>query len=195
MTDSAEHWPGRTAAEPDTLGRVAHSLELLVDDALDAVIRAQWRTLAEAGLPSRANVAAPTNRPHVTLVAAPSIPAAVDAALVPLAMRLPMPVRLGGVTVFGGHNRFVLARLVVASSELLSLHAATLRLAAVDGPFPHGLPGEWTPHITLARRMTAEQVGIALALLPSAELHGSASAIRRWDGDEHTEHLLTGRDC
>ncbi|GAB04626.1 2'-5' RNA ligase [Gordonia amarae] len=174
---------------------MAHSLELLVDDALDGIIRAQWRTLAEAGLPSRANVAAPTNRPHVTLVAAPSISSSVDAALVPLAMRLPVPVRLGGLVVFGGHNRFVLARLVVASSELLSIHAATLRLAAVDDPFAHGLPGEWTPHITLARRMTAEQVGTALALLPSAEPHGSASAIRRWDGDAHTEHVLPGRDC
>ncbi len=174
---------------------MAHSLELLVDDALDGIIRAQWRTLAEAGLPSRANVAAPTNRPHVTLVAAPSISSSVDAALVPLAMRLPVPVRLGGLVVFGGHNRFVLARLVVASAEGLLIHAATLRLAAVDDPFAHGLPGEWTPHITLARRMTAEQVGTALALLPSAEPHGSASAIRRWDGDAHTEHVLPGRDC
>lgn len=174
---------------------MAHSLELLVDDALDGIIRAQWQTLADAGLPSRARVAAPTNRPHVTLVAAPSIPAAVDAALVPLAMRLPIPVRLGGLVVFGGHNRFVLARLVVASSDLLSIHAATLRLAAVDDPFPHGLPGEWSPHVTLARRMTADQVGTALALLPSAEPRGFATAIRRWDGDKHTEHRLTGRNC
>lgn len=174
---------------------MAHSLELLVDDALDGIIRAQWRALADAGLPSRANLAAPTNRPHVTLVAAQSISSDVDSALVPLAMRLPLSVRLGGLVVFGGHNRFVLARLVVASSELLSIHAATLRLAAVDGAFPHGLPGEWTPHVTLARRMTAKQVGTALTLLPSAEATGFATAIRRWDGDEHTEHLLAGRDC
>ena len=186
--------PETFVAASDNLDRVTHSLELLVDDALNEVIRAQWRTLADAGLPSCARVATPTNRPHVTLIAAPSIPAEVDVALVPLAMRLPVPVR--------GRSRCCLrarppaaARLVVASSELLSIHAATLRLAAVDDPFAHGLPGEWTPHITLARRMTAEQVGTALALLPSAEPHGSASAIRRWDGDAHTEHVLPGRDC
>ena len=49
---------------------MAHSLEVLLDDHGEAAVRSIWQALEDAGLPSQVRVKSPTNRPHVTLVAA-----------------------------------------------------------------------------------------------------------------------------
>jgi hypothetical protein len=46
---------------------MAHSIELLFDDATEAAVRRDWTALAQAGLPSQGQHRSPTNRPHVTL--------------------------------------------------------------------------------------------------------------------------------
>lgn len=184
---------------------MVQSVELLLDDGSEAAVRAQWRLLLEAGLPSQARHTGASNRPHVTLTARDAIPDGVEQALAAAVGPLPLPLTLGGLLLFPG-RRCVLARLVVPSSRLLR---AQLAVAAVlDGagaPSSRGAhfhAGRWTPHVTLARGLTGEQVAAALALLVPESLDtrhsvqtrhsspiagtdtaGAAFAVRRWDGD------------
>jgi len=183
---------------------MAHSIELLLDSHSDAAIRADWQALADAGLPSQVNVKSATNRPHITLLAAERISPDADDVLRELAPRLPMDCVVGAHVVFGGPvfggTRMSLARLVVPSAELLALHAEVYRLTLphlTGHPFPHCRPGHWTAHATLGRRLTPVQVGAALALAPEVapdlmapDLMAEAVALRRWDSDARTDHLL-----
>lgn len=174
---------------------MAHSLELLFDDRADTLIRRVWRSLADAGLPSQQGVKSPTNRPHVTLLAAERISPDSDAALGGLTSWFPMPCLVGAPLVFGGGGRLTLARLVVPSARLIGLHGEVYRRALphVGGePFAHSAPGHWTPHATLGRRLVPGQVGEALAI---AEVSGDFPAqivgLRRWDGDARQEFAIT----
>jgi hypothetical protein len=158
------------------------SIELTLDDTTDAAVRAEWRMLAEHGLPSLASHTAASNAPHVTVAAGARLePGHVpDGVFAPL----PVPLRFSALSTFpAGRDRFVLVRTIVVTTELLALHAAVL--ATADQPVPTSLPGAWTPHITLARRMTAEQVGVAHAVLGSPP-DGMLTAARFWDGDTKT---------
>ena len=176
---------------------VAHSIELLLDSHSDGVIRAHWQALADAGLPSQVNVTSTTNRPHITLLAAERISPDVDDVLRGLAARLPMDSVVGAHVVFAG-PRLTLARLIVPSAELLALHAEVYRLTVpfVTGQaFAHCRPGHWTAHATLGRRLTPVQVGAALGLadeVSAEDLAAEVVALRRWDSDARTDHLLIG---
>lgn len=174
---------------------MAHSIELLLDPGTDAAVRAQWSALAGAGLPSQLRVTSPTNRPHVTLVAAQRISPDVDDVLPALASRFPLDCVLGAPLLFGG-PRLTLARLVVPSSALLDLHADIYRLSLqhLDGePYAHSQPGHWTPHVTLGRRYTVGETGPALAALGGGgDLAARVVGLRRWDGDARVDHLLVG---
>jgi 2'-5' RNA ligase len=170
---------------------VTQSVELLLDDATESAVRAQWAALAAAGLPNLGQHTAASNRPHVTMAARRSIDPAREGALTAAVAALPLGVRLGAVACFG-RGPFVLVRLVVASRALLDLQAAVTQ---VLGPDPttdrHFAPGRWTPHVTLARRLAAGQVGAALAAVGgTAEAHGYVAACRRWDGDARREWRL-----
>ena len=175
---------------------MAHSIELLLDPGSDAAVRAQWQALADAGLPSQTRVKSASNRPHITLVAAQRISADVDDALRELASLLPLDCVLGAALVFGG-PRLSLARLIVPSAALLHLHAEVYRLTLpriTGDPYPHCRPGHWTPHATLGRRYTAEEIGPALAVVNDSggDLAANGVGLRRWDSDERADHLLVG---
>lgn len=173
---------------------MAHSVELLLDADSDTVIRSSWRALAAAGLPSQARVTSPMNRPHVTLLAAPRIDAAVDEALARLASRFPLPCVIGAPVVFGG-PRLTLARLIVPSTSLLAMHEEVYRLCLTHlggPPYPHSLPGSWTAHVTLGRRFGATEIGAALAVTDATDLPARLVGLRRWDGHSRIEHLLVG---
>ncbi|MDL9938181.1 2'-5' RNA ligase family protein [Gordonia sp. ABSL1-1] len=187
---------------------MADSLELLLDTATESLLSGQWSALDEAGLPSARQVRSSTNRPHVTLLAAAHIRPGADATLSPVAQRLPLRAILGAPLVFGAGTHHTLARLVVPSTELLSIHATVWRLSspfvgtddsgAPTLPFGHTAPGAWTPHITIARRMTATQVGAALEVLahaPTGDHEFTFTALRRWDGRARTDHILAGWAC
>jgi 2'-5' RNA ligase len=169
---------------------MTQSVELLLDDELDAAVRAQWATLAAAGLPSQAQHTGETNRPHITLTVAGAVPPYVEIALKSaLTGRLPLAVRLGGVLCFAGRDgRQVLARTVVPTAELLELQAICAELFdGLPGSDRHLQPGAWSPHVTLARRLTPDQVGSALAVLGAdPDPAGHAVAVRRWDSDART---------
>jgi hypothetical protein len=168
---------------------MVHSIELVFDPDTEAAIRRIWESLAAAGIPSQA----PASRPHVTLAVAERIAADVDALLRPVSEQLPLVAAVGAPVLFGRAN-VVFARLVVPTSELLALHAEVHRLCLphmVPAPMPNSLPGQWTGHVTLARRVGGAQLGRALRIAgrPS-QIDGRFAALRRWDGNQRAEHLL-----
>jgi 2'-5' RNA ligase len=171
---------------------VVQSVELLLDAATDAAVRAQWSRLAAAELPSQARHPQPSNRPHVTLSVALAIPPDVDEELPEALEGLPVPLRLGGLVVFGGSRRRVLARLVVPSGPLLAVHASVhRRTSCCPGLVDLTRPGRWTPHVTLARGLDDRMVARALTALGTVpDAAGTAVTARRWDGDAKREWLL-----
>lgn len=165
-------------------GRV-HSLELLLDEATDAAVRAGWRRLLDAELPSQARHTGASNRPHITLALADELPVdTVTAVRAAVGRSLPLPLRLGGLLVFAG-PRPVVARLAVASTALLELQAAVVAALKDQAVDPHGqfAPGAWTPHVTLARRLTPEVLGAVLQVAGEepGDLVGAAVELRQWD--------------
>jgi 2'-5' RNA ligase len=169
---------------------MVHSIELVFDGDTEAVIRRIWADLAAAGIPSQA----PASRPHVTLVVADRIAPDVDALLRPVAQQLPLTCAVGAALLFGRSNA-VLARLVVPTAELLAVHAEAHRICGrylVPGPMPNSLPGQWTAHVTLARRVGGAQLGRALRIAgrPS-EIHGTLAGLRRWDGRKRVDHPIS----
>ncbi|MBJ7338465.1 2'-5' RNA ligase family protein [Mycolicibacterium sp.] len=171
---------------------MAHSVELLFDQGTEAAIRQQWTALAEAGLPSQARHTSPSNRPHVTLVAAGHIDPGVDAALEEAARRLPLDCLVGAPLVFG-RTSLTLARLLVPSGGLLRLHESVDASCAPhlpSEPFAHLRPGCWTPHVTLARRLSPANLPAALEAIDVAEVAGTFAGLRRWDGDARVDTLI-----
>jgi 2'-5' RNA ligase len=168
---------------------MVHSIELVFDHDTEAVIRRIWADLAGAGIPSQA----PASRPHVTLAVAERIAVDVDELLRPVSKQLPLVAAIGAPVLFGRANP-VFARLVVPTTELLALHAEVHRLCLphmVPAPMPNSVPGQWTAHITLARRVGGGQLGRALRIAgrPS-QIDGRFAGLRRWDGTKRAEHLI-----
>jgi 2'-5' RNA ligase len=168
---------------------MVHSIELVFDPDTEAAIRHIWGALAGAGIPSQA----PASRPHVTLAVAERIDPEVDEPLSPVAQRLPLRCSVGAPVLFGRAN-VVFARLVVPTSELLALHAEVHRLSnqhLEPGPMFNSLPGQWTAHVTLARRVGGAQLGRALRIAgrPS-QIDGRFAGLRRWDGNKKAEHPI-----
>ncbi|QLL09677.1 2'-5' RNA ligase family protein [Mycobacterium vicinigordonae] len=164
---------------------MAHSLELLFEPDTEAAIRGIWDKLAAAQLAGRAAA----GRPHVTLIAAEHIEPAVDQQLTPITGQLPLPCAIGAPVIFG-RGTLVLARLVVPTRELLDLHAEVHRLSSGHlTPMPNSRPGQWTAHVTLARRVPESQLGRAVRIA-GPPMVGSFAGLRRWDGDQRVEYPL-----
>lgn len=169
---------------------MVQTVELLLDEATEAAVRAEWAALAALGLPGQGRRDQATNRPHVTLAVASVIPAGLEPALARAVGTLPLPVRLGGLVVFGGRRR-VLARLVVPSVELLALQAAVASVVAGCPDRPANLAaGAWTAHVTLARGLREDQVGPAVVACSAGTLEAVAVAARRYDGERKVDWLL-----
>lgn len=169
---------------------MAHSIELLLDDAADAWVRRQWQALIDAGLPSQGRIRADTNRPHITLVAAEHLHPAVDGGLSALAGRMPFAIELDGLITFGGHRKTLALR--VTRDELLN--ETQDEVLAVARPWVTALadhiePAAWTPHITLARRLTADDLQDAMGIIGEPP-EATATRLRRWDGDAKQEKLF-----
>jgi 2'-5' RNA ligase len=168
---------------------MVHSIELVFDSDTEAAIRRIWSDLAGAGIPSQA----PVSRPHVTLAVAQNISADVDELLRPLNEQLPLCCVVGAPVLFGWTTA-IFARLIVPTSELLALHAEVHRRCGPQlspAPLPNSLPGQWTAHVTLARRVGGAQLGRALQIAGRpAQIDGRFAGLRRWDGNKRVEYLL-----
>jgi hypothetical protein len=169
---------------------MVHSIELIFDQDTEAAIRNIWADLAEAGIPSQA----PASRPHATLTVAQWIDPEVDALLAALVSRFPFSCRIGAPLLFG-RSKAVLARLVVPTAELMDVHAEVHRLCLPHldpGPMANALPGQWTAHVTMARRVVPDQFGRAVRIASTPpEIVGHVVALRRWDGDAKREHPIS----
>lgn len=173
---------------------MVQSLELLLDDTLDADVRREWQMLVDADLPSQARHTGASNRPHITLAVADELED-LDSRIDNEYLASEFPVRLGAFVVFRG-KRATLARLVVPSRKLLDLHSRIGHLVGdAEGVRSHTAAGKWTPHVTLARRLTRVELTEALLRLDAVQpdLLGSTSALRRWDGEEKREWLVARR--
>lgn len=169
------------------------SLELVFDEEAESAIRREWRLLHDAGLPSQAQHTGASNRPHTTLLVRTALPE-IDAER--LDRVLPVAVTLGAPVLFGVSRTRVLARSVVPSGELLALHAAVHGLAGPGDDAPHTMPGEWTPHVTLARRVPVGRIGEAVDALGAGggePIRAWALGIRRWDAETRTVSPIAGR--
>ena len=165
---------------------MTQSVELLLDDATNAEIRAQWDRLGDAGLPtSRRTVPSPSHAPHVTLWAGDLVDPLDDERLPGLVADLDLELVVGGLLLFGPRRGgYVLVRQVVASAALLDLQQRVVR--TLRTPAYRGFEdGRWSPHVTLARRVGRDQVGASLAALAGSppELVGRVRSARRWDSD------------
>jgi 2'-5' RNA ligase len=175
---------------------MVQSVELLMDVAGDQGVRREWAALLDAGLPSQGGITAISNRPHITLAVAPRIEPAGERALAAtaagLAREIPVALVLGGLVLFPGRWS-VLARSVAATSTLLRIQQAFADTLAELGPVPDTmLPGRWTPHVTLARGLSGDEVGAAVDLVGSRRIATAAVAIRRWDGAAKREWVIAG---
>ncbi|MGF2946717.1 2'-5' RNA ligase family protein [Mycobacterium sp. Lab-001] len=168
---------------------MVHSIELVFDRDTEAAVRRMWEQLAVAEIPSQASA----GRPHVTLAVAERIDNDVDELLRPLVARLPLPATIGAPVLFGRDN-VVFARLVLPTSELLALHAEAHRLCGphlAPSPMPNSLPGQWTAHVTLARRVGGAQLSRALRIAGRPrQIDGQFAGLRRWDGTKRAEHPI-----
>jgi hypothetical protein len=172
---------------------MVHSVELVFDADSDTRIRKVWHDLGAVGVRSQAAVKSPSNRPHVTLAVAQRMADDVDDALLPVLARLPLACRIGAPMLFGA-GPFTLVRLVVPSQELLALHESVHRVCLpfmTPGPLPHAEPGEWTAHVTLARRVDAGQLPRVFGVSGiGADIDATAVGLRHWDGNSRVEHRI-----
>ncbi|MBF6227005.1 2'-5' RNA ligase family protein [Nocardia abscessus] len=166
---------------------MVQSVELLLDEAAEAEIRRQWELLAEAGVASLAARTDESNRPHITAGVARQIWPRIEQALDEHTFS-PIPVRLGGLVVFGA-RRPILVRLVVPTEALLALHHRIFHTISPCPGVPANVhPDAWTPHITLARRVPPHQLGEAIhAVARDRDFPATVLGIRRWDGDQRRE--------
>lgn len=161
--------------------RAVISIELLLDEASESLVRADWERRAAAGHSSMAAHRSDSNRPHITLLVRPADAVPVDArAFVAATAHLPVRIHLADPIVFAHGDRAVLARRVVLTDAVRALHADVHAAIPPGDDAPHTAPGEWTPHVTLARRLRLDALDEARALLHPP--HTAAGvALRRWD--------------
>jgi hypothetical protein len=158
-----------------------HSLELVPDDAGQDAVRRDWQRLRDAGLPSQLDHASPTNRPHLSVVAAPSLPDdAIDVARVRLGSLLPVRARAAGLLLLGG-SRVTIARAVDVDDDV------TRRVLAVRVQVPDRQHLGWLPHVTLARRVERSLVQQMVDVLGHDDVLLTLTELRRWDPD--TSHV------
>ncbi|GAA1147773.1 2'-5' RNA ligase family protein [Nocardioides aquiterrae] len=154
-----------------------HALELVPDARGQDLVRRDWQALHDAGLPSQLDHRAPTNAPHVTVVAAADLPdAAIDVAKARLGSLLPVRARAAGVLLLGG-ERLTVARALDIDDDVVR------RVLAVRVQVPDRQHVGWIPHVTLARRLDRADAQRAIDVLGYADVELTLTALRRWDPD------------
>lgn len=155
------------------------SVELVTDPAIERSVRLDWERLGAAHLPHAGSNPSPSNRPHVTLAVRDEVRAE---ELAEIAALLPLPLELGGVLLFGHERRFVVSRQVVVTAALLSFHREVARIVGPPEPrYANTGPDRWTPHVTLARRVSPDQLPQVLGVIGEPRLAGEAVGLRVWD--------------
>jgi 2'-5' RNA ligase len=174
------------------------TVELLLDEAAELVVRDAWRRLADAGLPSQARHRSPTNSPHLTLVACPELTAPIRWELAEVAAVLPLPVRFTGLVRFERPTS-VLAWALDLDPALAGLHRRVWEAVASDSRAealnPLHQPGGWSPHITLGRTRRAGAFADRRVpeLLPAPPLSAWLTTLRSYDTQTGALEVLEPR--
>ena len=117
---------------------MTQTVELLLDPAAEAWVLDQWSALRTAGLPSLADHAGASNRPHVTVCVVPAVDVRREGRPAP---RSRFRVTLGPPRTFG-HDPVVLVRPVLAGDDLRTYQAGVAALldapARTASPRPRG---------------------------------------------------------
>jgi 2'-5' RNA ligase len=163
---------------------MAQSVELTLDSAAEAGLVAQWDRLAAAGI-AKPKGPEPYGHhlPHITLYAADAIPEAAESVLPEIMAGVNLTVHIGALMIFGPRKgECILVRHVAASVQLLALQQQVARACAADPAGQFG-QGRWSPHVTLARRVSSDHLGKVVSVLGSrGELDATIQRCRRWDG-------------
>lgn len=173
---------------------MADSVELLLDPASHLFILEDWAALEAEGVPNQSRHHSSSNAPHITMAAAARIDDRYDAELTAAARDESLELVTAGFLVFPTRRKFVLARQVVADTPLLNLHRRLwFALDGVPDVVPTTVRGAWTPHITLAHGLTADELAAALGILRNRPPERLVTGIvRRWDAREKRLILLGG---
>ncbi|PPG37540.1 hypothetical protein C5C17_18030 [Pseudoclavibacter sp. RFBA6] len=157
---------------------------------LSLLVRSGVAPVDAAGLNAGAGAgAAAESEPDAVTVHPPLVSAQVRRA----SGRLPLAVTLGAPLLFRHGGRAVLARSVLPTSGLLDLHAEVHALSetvSAASDLPHTTPGNWTPHVTLARRLKLADLERALSALELEPIEAQATELRLWDARIGTSHQL-----
>lgn len=161
------------------------SIELVFDGPTDSLIRADWARLAAANLPSLAAHISPSNSPHITLAAGTGLQACPEGPWQEGPWEeLPVDTTFSGAIVFpAGAGKYVLARSVLLTGALVDLHRHLHE--GLSGALPLTLPGAWTPHVTISRRIPGQELGTAMDLL-DLRVEGRCTGARLWDSSTTT---------
>ena len=150
------------------------SLDAVLTAADDARIRDLWSRLQDAGLPSRGDHRSFSNRPHLTLTSAPTLPPACIRYAESLADRLPLTFPVAGLRFFETSN---IAHLLLTADGWLDNEVRELRERSQD---PHR-DRPWTPHITLSGRLLPPQATRAREVLIDVPGEVTLVGITHWD--------------
>jgi 2'-5' RNA ligase len=137
-----------------------------LDSAADREVRRCRHRLTAAGLPVRP----PRHRPHLTLGAVrlpeADVPAVAEVAARVASAQSLFPLRLDHLGVFAQGTLWLGPRPSSALDELQAAVDAALAAAGWERAFGRQTePAEWTPHVTLANRLTSHDLGRAVELL------------------------------
>lgn len=136
------------------------------DGEAEAAVRALWKRLADAGLPSLATRTHRRHRPHVSLTVAKSLAQTDLSQLRAVLMAQQPTLKLYVLGTFPG-SEGALFLSVVVTAELLAFHTE-VHAALAGQPvehWPYYQPGSWVPHCTLAEGLTNSEAGEAFGLL------------------------------
>lgn len=146
------------------------AVQLYFDQKSDTAVRTLWEAIASAGVPFPVRDSG--NRPHFSLAIYKelNVPACTDL-LNSFAKTLsPFTLAISNLGVFSEYKTVVFLAPVVIPG-LLDLHRRVHNLLqdAASLPAFHYLPGQWTPHCTLATRVPPQflsqviEIGIGIA--------------------------------
>ncbi|MFG3054115.1 2'-5' RNA ligase family protein [Kitasatospora sp. NPDC048239] len=173
------------------------TVELVCDAAFDRAVREVWQRLSDGGVDSLAHNTHAGHRPHLTLAACARMPADAGPRLDELlAGALPLTVRLSGLVSFGARSRRrVLSWSIVPTVELVLLHQRVWEiLAEAEDPGPYYLPGRWSPHIGLTRRLEPGALALAHSVLGRhPDVEGAFGAARSFDSESQQTTWLGAR--
>jgi hypothetical protein len=140
---------------------VSRGVVLWPDNDTSDAVRALWRDLEACGLPSLLSHTHGLHAPHLSLTVAEQLPVAETLAAVGPVPTRRIPLLVEAIGVFPEGALFLA---VVTNESLLSeqhrVHRAVRHLA--ESPWAHFDSGTWTPHITCAWSLDADQLRIAV---------------------------------